>query len=157
MQVFAKRKKFQTAQPSGGILLNVISKMEFVERFLGTKRRKQEKLLTVMGISGELGKELVGPKFEDTPVVTVDNDQFLKILESGKHEKVLSHLVHQSDTHQYHELYIDVGEGVKVKTGVASIDYNGQRTLFSDLNEMSFKYNPKESKDQWGVYEVERS
>lgn len=130
--------------------------MEFVDRIFGIKRRKQEKLLTEMGISGELRKELVGPEPEEASVMTIDNEKFLDILKSGEHEKILSHLVNQSNTHQYHELYMDIGEGVKVKTGVASIDYSGQRTLFSNLNEMSFKYSPKESKNTWSVYEIER-
>lgn len=128
--------------------------MEFVDRFFGTKRRKQEKLLIEMGIKGELKEERVGLEYEVAQVVTVDNDQFLKILESGEHKIVLSHLANQSDTHLYHELYVDVG-GIKAKTGVASIDYSHEETLFSNLDKMSYK--PKESKDKWTVYEIERS
>ena len=131
--------------------------MEFIDRFSGIKRKKQEKLITEMGISGELRKELVGPELENASVVAVDNEQFLKVLKSGEHGKVLSHLVNQSDTHQYHELYIDIGEGIKAKTSVVSVDYSGQKTLFSDLHKMSFKYNPNESKDTWSVFEIERS
>lgn len=129
--------------------------MEFVDRFLGTKRRKQEKLLTEMGIKGELKEERVGLEHEVAQVVTVDNDQFLKILESGEHKIVLSHLANQSDTHLYHELYLDIGEGLKVKARVTAIDGSHERTLFSDLVEMSYK--PKKSKDKWTVYEIERS
>lgn len=130
--------------------------MEFVDRFLGFKRRRQEKLLIEMGISGELRKELVGPELENALVVRVENDQFLKILKSQEHEKVLSHLVNLSDIHQYHELYMDIGEGIKVKTGVACFDYSGQRNLFSDLYDMSFEWNPLKD-DRWSVYKVEKS
>ena len=131
--------------------------MEYIERLFGIKRRRQEKLLAEIEVGGKLKREFVGPEHEEASVVEIDNDHFLQILKSGEHEKVLSHLVHQSDTHQYHDLYIDIGEGILVKTGVASLDYSGQRNLFSDLHEMSFRYDPEESKDRWGVYRTERS
>jgi hypothetical protein len=130
--------------------------MEFVDRIFGMKRRKQEQLLAEIGISGELKNELVGPELENASVVTIDdNEQFLKILKSEEHKQVLSHLVNQSDTHQYYEFYIDIGEGIKAKTGVASIDGSTQRTLFSDLQEMSYK--PGKSRDNWITYEIGRS
>jgi len=131
--------------------------MEYIERLFGIKRRRQERLLAEIGVDGKLKREFVGPEHEKASVVEIDNDQFLQILKSEEREKVLSRLVHQSDAHQYHDLYIDIGEGILVKTGVASFDYSSQRNLFSDLHEMSFRYDPEESKDCWGVYRIERS
>ena len=93
--------------------------MEFVDRFFGIKRRRQAKLLSEMGILSGLKKELIGSELENALVGIVNNNQFLEILKSEKHDRVLSHLVNQSDTHQYHDLYIDIGEGIQIKTGVA--------------------------------------
>ena len=131
--------------------------MEFVDRFFGIKRRRQAKLLSEMGILSGLKKELIGSELENALVAIVNNNQFLEILKSEKHDRVLSHLVNQSDTHQYHDLYIDIGEGIQIKTGVASVDHDGQRNLFSDLDEMAFKFDPKESKAGWGVYRNEKA
>ncbi len=128
--------------------------MEFLERLLGIKRRKQEALLAEFGIEGELRRQLVGPELKEASVVKVENDQFLEILKSGGYDQVLSYLVNFSDTHLCHDLYLDIGEGVQIKTGVASIDYSQERNLFSDLHEMSFMYDPEASKREWGVYKI---
>ncbi len=128
--------------------------MEFAERVFGFKKRRQEKLLDKLGVSGELKKELIGPNSEECSVARVENDQFLQILKAGNYDKVLVHLVNQSDTHQYHDFYLSIGQGVQLKTGVASLDYGGERNLFSDFHEMSFKYDPKESEGQWSVYNL---
>ena len=125
--------------------------MEFVEKFLGIKRRRQEKLLAEAGISGNLRKELIGPEYEEAAVVKVDNDQFLQLLQSRKPAEILSNIVHRSDTHVAYDLYIDIGLGVKVKTGAAQIDYSRERTLFTDLHEMGYKYKIVEPKNEWGV------
>ena len=125
--------------------------MEFVERFLGIKRRRQERILTEAGISGELRKELVGPEYEATQVVTINNDQFLKLLQSRKPEEILSNIVNRSDTHVSYNLYADIGQGVKVKTGAVQVDYSHERTLFTDMHEMGYRYETIEPKNEWSV------
>jgi len=128
--------------------------MEFIDNLLGVTRRKQEKLIAKFGISGEIRQELVGvgADQEEASVVEVKNDRFISILKGSKHEKILSHLVNQSDTHQYRELYLEIQKGVFIKTGVASIDYSQERTLLADLDDMTFKYNSEASKGNWSVY-----
>lgn len=134
--------------------------MEFVERFLGIKRKRQQRLISELGIDGELRKELVGPEYEDVAVAKVDNDQFLQILRSRKPAEVLSNVVHRSDTHVAYDLYIDIGQEVKVQTGVAQMDYSRERTLFNDLYEMGYRYKSIEPKTKmgqhnWGTYKIE--
>ncbi|MDO8570228.1 MAG: hypothetical protein Q7R97_01425 [Candidatus Daviesbacteria bacterium] len=136
--------------------------MEFVERFFGTKKRRQERLISELGISGELRKELIGPEYEDVVVVKVDNDQFIQLLHSRKPAEVLSNVVHRSDTHAAYDLYIGIGRGIKVKTGASQVDYSHERTLFNDLYEMGYKYKSIEPKTKigqygWGVYKMEET
>lgn len=131
--------------------------MEFIDKFLGVKKRRQESLLNTLGISGELRKELVGPGLEKAEVVQVDNAKFLESLKARGIKEVTSHLVARSDTHLAYYLYIDVDEGVKLKTMASSVDYSKERTLFSDLREMSFRYDPEEIKGEWGVYKLKEA
>ncbi len=134
--------------------------MEFIEKLFSIKGKRQKQLISELGIEGELRKELVGPEYEDSMVVGIDNDQFLKLLQSRKPGKVLRTVVHRSDTHVAYDFYIDLGQEVKVKTMVAQEDYSQNRTLFNDLQEMGYRYNsiqPKIDSGQpsWGVYTVE--
>lgn len=115
--------------------------MEFVERVLGIKRRKQERALVEAGITGDIREELVGPEHKKAQVVRINNDQFRRLLQTRRPEEILSQVGNVSDTHVYHELYMDIGQGVKVKTGVSQIDYSKEMTLFGDLQKMGYKHH----------------
>lgn len=128
--------------------------MEFIDNFLGFKRGRQEKLLDKLEVEGEPRREFVGSDYEQGLVVEVNNDKFLEILKNEKKDRISRHLINQSDTHQSYEFYIDIGEGLRLKTSATSFDYSHERTLLTDLYEMSFKYDPVESKDQWSVYKL---
>ena len=125
--------------------------MEFFDNLLGFKRDRQGKLLSKLGVEGEPRREFVGSNFEQGLVVEVNNDKFLEILKNEKKDRISRHLINQSDTHQSYELYIDIGEGLRLKTAATSIDYSHERTLLTDLYEISFKYDPWNQKTN-GVF-----
>lgn len=129
--------------------------MELTDLLLGTIRRRQQRLLSELGVSGKPGKELVGPESKPFSVAEVDNGQFLEILKKEKPARILSRLPNFSETFGYHEFYVDVGEDVQLKTRVSGTASANQRTFFSNLREIAFKYNPAESRPGWGVYSAE--
>ena len=139
--------------------------MELVDKLLGITRRKQEKILGSLGVYGELKKEPFGPRHEDSLIAAVNNEKFLDILKKEKIKKVVALSRYTSDTSSYNELYIDIGEGVKIKTGVGTQDYSEERNLLTELFKMGFRYKPYEEPKgiktenlglgAWGVYIVE--
>jgi len=131
--------------------------MEFVEKLFVITRRKQEGLLARMGISGTLVKEVIGPMHETTLAVSVDNTQFAEILKSRLGEKVLRNTIMVSDTHATYDFYMDIGEGVTIKTPAVDTEYRDKRNVIDDLWEMSYRPNDKKSEGDWRVYEIEKT
>lgn len=126
--------------------------MEIVDRFFGLKRRRQKGVLDSLGIEGKLEKEYAGPDLEEASVVKIGNGKFQEILRSRNYNQVLVHLFTQSDTPQACDFYIGIHKDIFIKTPVVSLDDGGQRTLFSDLDEMSFEHIKEESGQGWLVY-----
>lgn len=115
--------------------------MEIFDKIFGVKRKKQEKLLGDLEVESRIVKgEFVGPDYEQADVVTINNDKFLKIVDSQKKKKFTSRIRNQDDTHIYREIFIDVGEDLKLKTGVDTKEHvTDQKTLLSVLFEKGFR------------------
>ena len=128
--------------------------MELTDRLFGKKRKRQENLLRDFGVEGNIKKnEFVGPDYKQADVVEIDNDKFLEILESQKKKRFKSHIRNQDDTHVYREFFLDVGEGLRLKTGVDTLEHVAdQKTLLSDLFGKGFKQG--NTKDGWTEHEI---
>lgn len=135
--------------------------MEFVDKFLRITKRKQEGLLSELGIQGEAREEFFPPKGSKAAVVNVDNDDFLGVLRTKRYNEVISKLSMARDAEEFHWLFVDIGEGVLIKTGVYTPHYGGQKNLFSDLSVMNYKYHSIELDPKWwpgwGIYKKEES
>lgn len=135
--------------------------MEFVERVLGITGRRQQRALTEAGVSGDLEEELIGPEYDKFQVAKVSKEDFKKLLQERKPQEILSHIGHVSDTHVYYDLFMDIGQGVKIKTGATQIDYSDEWTLFHDLQEMDYRHHSIEPRHEhgdtkWAVYNLEK-
>lgn len=144
--------------------------MEFLENILGGKRKRQEEILSELGIEkkirdGRLREVFFPPKDKKVDIATVENETFLELLESGRFDEVLRENTGGDDTYTSYDLYIEAGEDLVIQTNTWQPEwgpYHGDLPIriLEDLNQMGFKYDSHGLDERvdpswwrgWGLY-----
>lgn len=136
--------------------------MEFFDKALGFKKRKQEKFLGKLDLGEKRISEgdFVGPNYKEGDVVNVQPDQFLKIVKKKDVNQITAKQGRGSDTHIPYNVFAEIDDNTKLHIkATASVPQwhksqnpNQHQTLLIKLEEIGFQKDPSQSKESWSVY-----
>lgn len=137
--------------------------MEFLTEWLGGRKKKQDKLLTDLGLNGQVKKDkYVGPDFKKGDTLNLKPDEFLRVIEERNIKTINAEAGRGDDTYIPHSLFAEVDEGLKlyIETGATELLYrkfepNEYETLLPKLYELGFRWDPELHKENWSVYKRE--
>jgi hypothetical protein len=135
---------------------------QFFEKVFGIRSKKQEGLLTSLGLTGQIERDdYVGPDFRKGDTLNLKPTVFLKVIQKRNIQIITAEAGRGDDTYIPYKVFAKIDEdlGLYIKTGATKLLYPAPMTdeyqsLFSKLYELGFRWDPKSHKENWSVYRI---